>query len=106
MGMSNLIAVRNWIVSPKSVALHPRLPKSSQASPYLFLWAGDADAKNSDFLAVIDARSESKSYRKSYCNCANQRDGHDAAPYAVRISEQRDFVCQWLGCGSNLSVYP
>ena len=38
--------------------------KSSQASPYLFLWAGDADAKNSDFLAVIDARSESKSYGK------------------------------------------
>jgi 56kDa selenium binding protein (SBP56) len=38
--------------------------QNSQASPYLFLWAGDANAKNSDFLAVIDARPESKSYGK------------------------------------------
>ena len=31
---------------------------------YLFLWAGDADKKASDFLAVIDANPSSKSYGK------------------------------------------
>ena len=28
----------------------------ASASPYLFIWAGDKDSKDSDFLAVIDAR--------------------------------------------------
>ena len=27
------------------------------ASPYLFVWAGDEDSKDPDFLAVIDARN-------------------------------------------------
>ena len=31
-------------------------------SPYLFVWAGDSDGKDSDFLAVIDARPESTTY--------------------------------------------
>ena len=35
--------------------------RGTQAS-YLYLWAGDPDQKNSDFLAVIDARPESKAY--------------------------------------------
>lgn len=35
--------------------------QGTQAS-YLYLWAGDPDQKNSDFLAVIDARPESKTY--------------------------------------------
>jgi hypothetical protein len=31
-------------------------------SPYLFVWAGDEDQKDSDFLAVIDARPSEQSY--------------------------------------------
>ena len=31
-------------------------------SPYLFVWAGDADRKESDFLAVIDVRPAAKRY--------------------------------------------
>ena len=38
--------------------------QSSQPSPYLFLWAGDAAKGHSDFLAVVDARRESKGYGK------------------------------------------
>lgn len=36
--------------------------RRSEPSPYLFIWAGDADRKDSDFLAVIDARANSKGY--------------------------------------------
>lgn len=32
------------------------------ASPYLFVWTADADAKDSDFLAVIDANPDSQTY--------------------------------------------
>jgi hypothetical protein len=32
------------------------------ASRYLYVWAGDADGKDSDFLAVVDASPESRSY--------------------------------------------
>lgn len=32
------------------------------SSPYLFVWAGDADKRESDFLAVIDVRPKSKQY--------------------------------------------
>ena len=32
------------------------------SSPYLFIWAGDDDRKQSDFLAVIDVRPNSKRY--------------------------------------------
>ena len=31
-------------------------------SPYLFVWAGDGDQKESDFLTVIDARSDRNTY--------------------------------------------
>ena len=36
--------------------------RRSGSSSYLFIWAGDADRKESDFLAVIDARANSKRY--------------------------------------------
>ena len=38
----------------------PRL--STTATKYLFVWAGDADEKDSDFLAVIDARRSEPTY--------------------------------------------
>src|SRR5947207_738573 len=34
-----------------------------RASRYLFVWAGDADGRESDFLAVVDVNPQSKSYR-------------------------------------------
>ncbi len=41
-------------------------PDRPQASPmaatHLFVWAGDADQKDSDFLAVIDARRSEPTY--------------------------------------------
>jgi hypothetical protein len=36
--------------------------RGASSSPYLFLWAGDADHKASDFLAVIDASPTSAHY--------------------------------------------
>lgn len=38
--------------------------RNPSPSSYLFLWAGDADHKASDFLAVIDAESTSATYGK------------------------------------------
>ena len=31
-------------------------------SPYVFVWTGDGDGKDSDFLAVIDAKPDSPTY--------------------------------------------
>ena len=36
--------------------------RSQTPSAYLFVWSGDSDGKDSDFLAVIDARPEAKTY--------------------------------------------
>ncbi|HZK79306.1 MAG TPA: hypothetical protein VFC35_10380, partial [Gemmatimonadaceae bacterium] len=38
------------------------LGASAQSRSYLFLWAGDADGKASDFLGVIDATPSSAHY--------------------------------------------
>jgi len=35
---------------------------STGSSPYLFVWVGDADRKQTDFLAVVDVRPRSKHY--------------------------------------------
>jgi hypothetical protein len=35
---------------------------SRTGSPYLFVWSGDSDGKDSDFLAVVDARPRSSTY--------------------------------------------
>ena len=43
-------------------AAPPPMPPSPPSSRYLFVWAGDADRKDSDFLAVIDADAASGSY--------------------------------------------
>lgn len=37
---------------------------SSRSSPYLFVWVGDGDRKESDFLAVVDVRPRSQTYGK------------------------------------------
>ena len=36
--------------------------KGGASSPYLFVWVGDADKKQSDFLAIVDTNSKSKTY--------------------------------------------
>ena len=40
----------------------PEKQKADEPGHYLFAWAGDADGKGNDFLAVIDADPASPSY--------------------------------------------
>jgi selenium binding protein SBP56 len=40
----------------------PANAAKTAGSPYLFVWTADADAKDSDFLAVIDAKPDSPTY--------------------------------------------
>ncbi len=50
------------------ILLFANQPFSAQStltpSPYLFVWSGDSDGKDPDFLAVIDARPGAASYGK------------------------------------------
>jgi hypothetical protein len=41
---------------------HAQRGTGSSPSPYLFVWAGDSDGKDSDFLAIIDARPGAATY--------------------------------------------
>lgn len=45
-----------------SLAADKKPATKSQGSSYLFVWAGDAERKASDFLAVIDANPSSSTY--------------------------------------------
>jgi hypothetical protein len=38
------------------------VPQTSAAARYLYVWAGDKDERESDFLAVVDVRSSSPTY--------------------------------------------
>lgn len=53
---SNLLLALMLVLSTTSVLTQ------SAPSPYLFVWSGDSDGKESDFLAVIDARPQSSGY--------------------------------------------
>jgi hypothetical protein len=55
-----LIAVSAIGLGSAAAASEPAAPKPS--GTYLYVWAGDADEKDSDFLAVIDADAKSNSY--------------------------------------------
>jgi hypothetical protein len=44
------------------VSIQGQHNRQTASSRYLFIWAGDADRKESDFLAVIDARANSRRY--------------------------------------------
>ena len=48
------------------LACQPQSPRSTPSpgptGPFLFVWAGDADKKESDFLAVVDANPRSTGY--------------------------------------------
>ncbi|MGH7490304.1 MAG: hypothetical protein ACREMY_32555, partial [bacterium] len=45
-----------------STSSAPVAPAMSGGSRYLFLWAGDADKQESDFLAVVDVNPRSPTY--------------------------------------------
>lgn len=58
---------RGWavvlgLVVLASCARGPEWERLSE--PYLLVWAGDADRKDPDFLAVIDANARSSTYGK------------------------------------------
>jgi hypothetical protein len=39
-------------------------PRSDQPARFLYVWAGDVDEKDPDFLAVVDIRRGSPTYRQ------------------------------------------
>lgn len=43
-------------------AAAPDAPPPTRSNAYLYVWAGDADEKDSDFLAVVDADASSATY--------------------------------------------
>lgn len=59
MRSSFLLLLLLWLLIAPSIVFTQR---SQTPSPYLFVWAGDGDGKESDFLAVIDARPDAASY--------------------------------------------
>jgi hypothetical protein len=40
----------------------PVTPREAADSRYLFVWAGDADKRESDFLAVVDVDRHNRTY--------------------------------------------
>lgn len=50
--------------SSLSAGLSEAPPAKHERGAYLYVWSGDADEKDSDFLAVIDARASSPTYGK------------------------------------------
>ena len=57
-----LIAIAIFVTAIVGVAAKAQNSRPIASSPYLFVWAGDADRNESDFLAVIDVRPKSKRY--------------------------------------------
>src|SRR5215207_1427894 len=55
---------RQLIVAALSILPSLGLAQSRRPAPYLYVWAGDADTLQSDFLAVIDARVGSPTYAR------------------------------------------
>ncbi len=50
------------VASLNPISQISQIKKPKTPSPYLFVWAADADQKDSDFLAVIDARPNGPTY--------------------------------------------
>ena len=67
--MSRTVAVLTCLIMMLCVTNVPAFPQDTAAATtaaghYLFAWTGDADKKNMDFLAVIDADPASPTYGK------------------------------------------
>ena len=57
---SSLSILLSFLILLSGPALYAQV--KNVPSPYLFVWAGDSDGNDSDFLAVIDARSGAPTY--------------------------------------------
>ncbi len=55
------MAAKLGVLTVVSLLAHPE-SSSAEESTYLYVWAADADHRDSDFLAVIDADPESSAY--------------------------------------------
>jgi hypothetical protein len=60
--MRRTVPVLFFIVCAMHLPLRSAEPKPAPSGHYLFAWAGDADKKGNDFLAVIDADPASPTY--------------------------------------------
>lgn len=60
-----MTSTHRWLTA-LLVAAWPTLGLAQQQrpAPYLYVWAGDADTVDSDFLAVIDVRPGSPTYAR------------------------------------------
>ncbi len=58
------------------------------AEPYLLVWAGDADRKDPDFLAVIDASPRSSTYGKVLKTYPVKAGGNE--PYGLSATQRQD----------------
>jgi len=62
--MTRLLCAAALVFCVVSGPLKSQDPKTTPTEDYLFAWAGDAEQKGNDFLAVIDADPSSASYGK------------------------------------------
>ena len=60
-----MIRTSRWLVSALLVSAPARsFAQADRPAPFLYVWAGDADTLDSDFLAVIDVRPGSRTYAR------------------------------------------
>lgn len=60
-----MIRTTLWLLLALLVALPARsFAQADRPAPFLYVWAGDADTLDSDFLAVIDVRPGSRTYAR------------------------------------------
>ena len=67
-------------------------PTTTSPSPYLFVWAGDEDRKDEDFLAVIDARPSQSSYGEVIATL----------PVGARATQPHHTEYEWMGRWTHL----
>lgn len=76
----------------------PAKAQSSQGSPYLFVWAGGENGRSNDFLAVIDARPESRNYGQIISTASVNQSG--TMPHHTEYEFPKDsilFANGWAG---------
>ncbi len=68
--------------------------KTTAPEDYLFVWAGDADHKGNDFLAVIDA-DPVVGFVWAFGDDAGYRSkDYASAPHGIHHARQRNALCQ------------
>ena len=79
--------------------------QSLHFSPCLYVWAGGEDRQNSDFLTVIDARPESKSYGQVISTTSVNESG--TMPHHTEYEFPKDgvlFANGWAGTRRSFSI--